>query len=128
MNLHNIVRDAITTIVPDLSIVLNICSGTVVDDSGLVTTSYTVINNIMAQVQLQNSQKMIHKDYYQQNKIYKKFYLPSYTLTGLNRNISTAGDYIICQGLYYKIVEVDENYQVGWVGVVGCESTDEVTG
>ncbi len=126
MNLHNIVRSAITTVVPDIAIILNVFASVTIDNAGQVTTTYTTISNLMAQVQLQNSQKMIHKDYYQQNKIYKKFYLPSYSLTGLNRNLSTAGDYIICQNLYYKIVEVDENYQVGWVGVVGCESASNI--
>lgn len=128
MNLHNIIRPAITMIVPDLPITLNIFASVTIDNAGHAITTYTTITGIKAQVQLQNNQKLMHKDYFNANKIYKKFYLPSYNLTGLNRNISTAGDYIICQGLYYKIVEVEENYQIGWVGVIGCESTDEVTG
>ena len=128
MNLHNIVRPLITKVTPDLPITLNIFNGNVVDLNGAVTTSYTTISGIKAQVKLENNQKLQHKNYFNATKIYKKFYLPSASLTGLNRNISTGGDYIILQNLYYKIVEVNENYQVGWIGLVGCESTSEIEG
>lgn len=128
MNLELIISPLINTIVPRLPITLNIFNGTTVNDAGLVTPTYTTINNITAQVSLYNNQKLQHKAYFNTNKIYKSFYIQSTNLTGLNRNLNTTGDYIILQGLYYKIVEVLDNFQVGWVRVIGCESTDEVTG
>jgi len=128
MNLERIIGDSINRIVPKQLISLNIFDKTITDAMGKVSTTYITYNNLKAQVQLENKQKIEHKDYFNQNTIYKRFYIQSYTLTGLNRNISTAGDYIIMHGLYYKIVEVVENFLVGWVQIVGAESSDGVSG
>jgi hypothetical protein len=128
MNLFALNRSLINMVVPDIAITLNLFNGNNINSSGIVTSSYTTFNGLLAQVQLENNQKLMHKDYFQQNKIYKRFYIANSSLTGLNRNINTAGDYILMQNLYYKIVEVKENFQVGWIMLIGCESTDKVTG
>jgi len=129
MNLELIIQPAMNCIVKRLPITLHVYAGNIQDPVTFQNTvNYTVINNITSQVSLANNQKLTHKDYYQQNIIYKRFYIQSNTLTGLNRNISTAGDYIVCQGLYYKIVEVLANYQTGWVEVIGAESSSETIG
>ena len=130
MNLELIISSAIQTIVPKQLITLNLYNSSTIDDAGAATTTYTTVDNILAQIQLSDKQKLEHKDYFNQNTIYKTFYIQSYTLTGLNRNIGTGGDYIIINssGLYYKIVEVIENFSVGWVNVIGAESTDETDG
>ena len=128
MNLENIIRSAITPVVPKVAISLNIFNNVTVDDSGIVTPTYTLIENIMAQVQLEYNQKLIDKAYFNQNSIYKRFYIQSTDLTGLNRQLSTGGDYIIMDNLFYKIVEVNENFRTGWVHVVGNETTSEKVG
>src|SRR5579872_6610536 len=128
MNLERIIKPAITPIVPKQAITLNIFNQVTVDNAGRTSNTYTTLSNIYAQVELENNQKLQHKHYFNDNTIYKRFYIQSSDLTGLNRNISTSGDYIIMGSLYYKIVEVPENFSVHWVQVIGAESVDEVTG
>ena len=127
MNLQSIITPEITSVVPESPISLFIYNGYVNDAAGNITNSYTEFDNLLAQVQLENKQNLIHLNGFNASKIYKRFYIQSYTLTGLNRNISTGGDYIemVVDGntLYYKIVEVKENFRVGWVCIVGAEST-----
>ena len=122
------VRSAINPIVARLPITLNLFQAATIANDGSATTTYTTVSNITAQVQLENNQRLMHKEYYQQNTIYKRFYIQSTDLTGLNRNLNTAGDYIVLQGLYYKIVELPQNFQTGWVKVIGAEDTDKVDG
>lgn len=128
MNLLDIAQPYIDNVVPNMPITLHIFNKTTMSTAGKPTTTYTVLTGLNAQVQPMSNQKLQHKDYYNQNGIYKRFYLNSNTLTGLNRNLNTAGDYIILQGLFYKIVEVVEPYNTGWIMVVGCQSVDDVSG
>lgn len=59
-------------------------------------------------------------------KTVKAFYFLSNTINNLNRNISTAGDYIqtVEDGLYYRIVQVPERFNTGWIRVVGVQSSE----
>ena len=126
LNLHDIVNPAISSIVDNQNI--QICLPVTSQDSNYnMTTTYTQYNAI-CQIQLANNQKMEHKHYYQQNTIYKNFYISDDSLTGLNRNIDTIGDYIKWHDLYYKIVEVNYNFNSGWIKVTGAESSDLVSG
>jgi hypothetical protein len=130
MNLEAIISGAINSIVAKQSITLNLYDSVTIDDAGANTTTYTTVSDLLSQIELASNQRLQHKDYFNQNTIYKIFYIQSSILTGLNRNISTAGDYIIINssGLYYKIVEVIENFNTGWVQVVGAETLGEVNG
>jgi hypothetical protein len=123
INLQEQITPQITSIVPQYPISLKIFNGATPDASGKVVATYTTYNNLLAQVQLENSQKMVHMDATAMTKIYKRFYIQSFTLTGLNRNINTGGDYIVMDDKYYKIVELPANFRTGWVCVIGVEST-----
>lgn len=126
LNLYSIANIAITSIVDNQSIIIAL--PVISQDANFnMITNYTQINTT-AQIQLADNQKLEHKDYYQHNGIYKTFFLNSTNLTGLNRNLGTNGDYVIWNNLYYRIVEVIDNFQTGWVQIVGCESTDFVSG
>lgn len=59
-------------------------------------------------------------------KIVKAFYFLSNTINNLNRNISTAGDYIqtVEDGLYYRILQVPERFNTGWIKVIGVQSSE----
>lgn len=128
MNLELIINSAINPIVSKLPISLKIFNGDVIDNAGNATASYTTFTGMVAQVQLENNQKIQHMYYFNENTIYTRFYIQSTSLTGLNRNLSTGGDLIILQSLTYKIVEVNENFQVGWVRVIACQTVDGITG
>lgn len=124
MNLQSIVTPQITSIVPERPISLLIYDGYSNDAAGNVTPNYTQYNNLYAQVQLENHQNLVHVDGYNETKIYKRFYIQSFRLTGNNRNLDTGGDYILMDSLYYKIVQILDNFKTGWVCVIGCESTE----
>lgn len=124
MNLESIVSPQITSIVAKTPISLFIYNGYINNAAGNVIPSYIEYDNLYAQVQFENNQNLAHTDGYNQNKIYKRFYIQSFDLTGLERNLDTGGDYILMNNLYYKIVEILDNFKTGWVCVVGCESTE----
>lgn len=121
-NLEYFSRRAIQPIVPQSAIAIYIYDEDSTDASGKVTATWGTPYNTTAQVQLENKQNLTHIDGIDITKIYKRFYIQSSTLTGLNRNLSTGGDYIQMDNLFYKIIEVVENFKVGWVQVIGCES------
>lgn len=126
LNMHQLINPLISSIVNNQNII--ICVSVLSQDNNFnMMTTYNQVT-AQAQMQLANNQKLMHKEYYQQNQIYKYFYIANDQLTGFNRNLSTNGDYIIWNNLYYKLVEVDYNFQTGWVKVLGCESTDFISG
>jgi hypothetical protein len=126
LNLHNLVNPIISSIINNQSI--KIClPASMQDENYNMITTYSEID-ALCQIQLANGQKLTHKDYYQESKIYKYFYIANNLLTGLNRNLGTIGDYLKWNDLYYKVVEVNFNFNSGWVKVTGCESTDFISG
>lgn len=123
MNLEKIIAPQITSIVPKKAIDLYIFAGQTVDDAGNVTPTYTPHLGLLAQVQLTTQQRLSMMEGISITKIYKDFRIQSTDLTGLNRNIGTAGDYIKMDNLYYRIIAVPENFETGWVWVTGVQST-----
>lgn len=130
MNLDEVVKLAIIPVVPKRAITLHIFYEQAVDNQGNVSVSYLPYPAV-AQVQLEElgqvkfgaNQHISHHNQLNLTKIYYRFYIQSYTLTGLNRNLSEGGDYIEMDSLFYKIVEVRDNFRTGWVRVTGTEST-----
>lgn len=99
-----------------------------VDNFGTSVPNYVTTAGISAQIQPVDKQELKHKDYYNDNTIYKRFYfVNNNTVKGLNRQIQTAGDYIIWGGFAYKIVEYLETFESGWINVIGAQGIDETT-
>jgi len=119
LNLHNAIRGTLNRVTPEQSIIIK----AFVSNSnikGVVTPTYNNFNTF-ARIQLTDKQKLIHIMNINLNWIYKNFYLNSNSLTGLNRALNTAGDFIIHDNINYKIVEVTNNFKTGWISVVGCQ-------
>jgi hypothetical protein len=123
MNLEKIIAPQITSIVPKKHIDLYIFNGQTVDAAGKTMSTYTPLLGLLAQVELTSQQRLSLMEGISITKIYKDFRLQSTDLTGLNRNISTAGDYIKMDNLYYRIIALPENFETGWVWVTGVQST-----
>lgn len=125
MNLFDINTSQITAVVPEQPVTLYLYDGDSVDDAGNTSITYTTVSGIFAQVQLETNQDLVHRDQYQNTEIKKRFYINSKTLSGLNRNLDEGGDYIymVKFNLYYKISEVKQNFETGYVCVVGIETT-----
>ncbi len=83
--------------------------------SGAGVGTYKLTN---ANIQLVDKQKLIHANYYNATTIYKAFWINLDTISGLNRNISTGGDYFIYNGLKYKVVGVENEFDTDWVLVI----------
>lgn len=128
MNLEKVITSAIVPIVPKKDITLYIFEGQMSTASGKTIPTYTTLNTV-AQIQLKDRQTLGHLQHINLNTVLKTFYIQSFTLTGLNRNLSTAGDYIYLHenSMYYKIIELPENFKTGWVDVIGAE-TPTITG
>lgn len=122
MNLHRMIKSVITPVVNRKDIQILLYGSQVNDDSGNVVTTYAAPFATQAQVQLTSRQTLEHIEGANFTKVYKDFRIDSLTLTGLNRNLSTGGDFIVMDGLYYKIVALPENFETGWVWVTCCES------
>jgi hypothetical protein len=123
LNLNYLASGALQAIYDKVSIDLKLFSEQS-NSFGTITNTYTTIENIYANMQLANKQTLQQIDGYNQTKIYKSFWINSDQLTGLNRNISTGGDFIIWNNLYYKIIEVQDNFLTGWVLVHAVESCE----
>ncbi len=123
MNLEKVITSAIIPIVPKKDITLYIFGGQTIDDSGLAVPIYATLNTV-AQIQLKDKQELTHSQHIGLNTVIKTFYIQSFTLSGLNRSLNTAGDYIYLHenSMYYKIIELPENFKTGWVNVTGAES------
>jgi hypothetical protein len=103
-------------------------TGQSVDSSGDPIPTYVTTTGISAQIQPVDTQELKHKNYYNDNTIYKRFYfVNNNVIQGLNRQIQTAGDYILWNGFTYKIVEYLENFESGWINVIGAQGIDEIT-
>jgi hypothetical protein len=122
MNLGAIVKSTIGRVNPYRQISIYVYAGQVVDENGDVTVSYQPPFTTLANVQPASNQDLKLIQSISLTSIYKTFYILSTNLTGLNRNLSTGGDYIVLDGLKYKIVQVPENFNTGWVNVLGIES------
>lgn len=89
---------------------------------GTVTPTYNAPVNVMANMQLMTNQQLEHVEGYNQTKVYKNFWINNDQLSGLDRNITTGGDYLIWNALVYKVIGVENNYHTNWVLLNTVES------
>ena len=103
-------------------------TGQTINLAGIATSAYVTTTGIKAQIQPIGNQELKHKNYYNDNGIYKKFYFVNKEdIKGLNRQIQKAGDYILWNGFAYKIMEYLENFESGWISIIGAQGIDETT-
>jgi len=121
INLEAIVRPYINRITPEQNVLLYLYSNQVVDDEGTVEVLYNTFS-ITAQMQPIDSQTLQHIQNINVTKVYKRFFIQYPQLTGLNRTIEDGGDYIFCNNIFYKVVQVSDQFNTGWLSVIGCAS------
>ncbi len=92
---------------------------------GTISETYASAINVQANMQLMTNQQLQHIEGYNQTKVYKNFWINNDQLTGLNRNISTGGDYLTWNGLTYKVIGVQNNYLTDWV-LLNCVESDVI--
>ena len=120
MNLHNIVRPAITAINPDQQITIKVNKGNQHFAGGIVEPIFEEISTT-AQVQPVPSSEIQFIDNYVSSNTYRNFYLNG-EFSGLNRRKGTGGDIITWNGFDWYIDSEPEPWNtVGWTKVRGVQ-------
>lgn len=122
MNINFIASRALTPIYPIIQVDLFFYTGQT-NVLGTVTSSYIGPTTVDANIQFSGfgrgnfkvAEKLTHIHGYNETSVYRDFWINLEQLSGLNRNISNGGDYLVFEDLKYKIVAVDEKYRVGWI-------------
>ena len=119
LNLHKAVTPILNALTPQFNINIKQFNNNAYMN-GVTTPNYTT-SRTTARVYLQDKQKLMHLNNINMSYIYKRFYINNTVLSGLNKALSTAGDFIILDNINYKIIEVLANHHAGWTCVIGCQ-------
>lgn len=113
MNLHQVVRGAITGINPDQTITLKKFSSEVTDEYGIVANTY-IESSVIAQVQPVSGEKLIHINNFNSSNTYQRVFLNGQQ-SGLSTPLDTNGDLFIIDGKTWLIVEAPQQWKyAGW--------------
>ena len=130
INIANITQNGLQTINPTVNAVLHKYDGYTRLPGGIQKAKY-ITSNIKVRVQ-STTEKMsatnsaspspsILRDMNEIGKVYKSFFVLSDSITPINQNINTAGDYIQVDNLYYRIIQIKESYNTGWQHLIGIQ-------
>ncbi|EPG4624289.1 hypothetical protein KSS43_002572 [Citrobacter koseri] len=108
MNLHQIVRGAITTVNPDVPGVLKVNSGFTTAPGGKRVQSYTDVE-VIVQMQSLSSTDLKQVDAINAQGILQSAYLNG-NFNGINRPEQQGGDMLIVDGKTWLVVKVAELY------------------
>ncbi|HHD2937370.1 hypothetical protein ASV01_11670 [Enterobacter kobei] len=108
MNLHQIVRGAITTVNPDVPGVLKVNSGFTTAPGGKREQSYTDVD-VIVQMQSLSSTDLKQVDAINVQGILQSAYLNG-NFNGINRPEQQGGDMLIVDGKTWLVVKVAELY------------------
>lgn len=108
MNLHQIVRGAITTVNPDVPGVLKVNSGFTTSPGGKRVQSYTDVD-VIVQMQSLSSTDLKQIDAINVQGILQSAYLNG-NFNGINRPEQQGGDMLIVDGKTWLVVKVAELY------------------
>lgn len=135
LNLHQVVRGAITSVHPDIDVELLRSVGNDIDDSGFSLPQYAPIQRIRAQVQSEGDAALFHSDHVGMNSIIRKIYLfapkeMALQAASIVRPLSRTGDYIrMPDGTWWLVIAVLENFSgVNWIGVRAQLQVEPPTG
>ncbi|MBO7714401.1 MAG: hypothetical protein J6S85_12570 [Methanobrevibacter sp.] len=126
MNLHNIVRKAISSVNPDQEITVKVFSG--VDNTGTYAVLTYTETTAIAQVQPMNSEDIQFINNFNSSSIYKAMYIQG-NWSGLNRVTENGGDLIKWNDKVWYVVSVPEGWDAtaGWTKVLVVAQTDSVS-
>lgn len=134
MNLHKIVRNAISSVNPETRVTIKKFSSFEVDEAGKVINKYNSYNpdvdlninlSVKAQIQPIAGEKLEHLYNYNSSNIYVKMFINGEE-HGLSEALSTNGDIVIFDDKVWKIVEVSALWKKsGWNEVILCLQNDK---
>jgi hypothetical protein len=125
LNLHGLVRQAITAVHPDELVTLHMSSGQT-NVKGKITAAYHPPVQVMAQVQSLKPSELDHSGLTGQAATVRYFYFYSgpsaaESPNGVFRPLARTGDMIQrADGTWWLVTAPDEDFaRVGWVRVIG---------
>ena len=121
INLHDVVRAAITALHPDETVKLYQSQGQT-NVAGLITPQYAAPQTVKAQIQSANNADLEHINYIGMNKVVMRFWLyaGAYPPAGIVRPFSRNGDMMQRDdGTWWLVTGEPDNFdRVGWVSVL----------
>lgn len=121
INLHSIVRGAISALHPDDTVTLYQSAGQQ-NVKGEIKPVYDAPQSVTAQIQSESDEKLYHADRVGQNDVTRRFYLfadPAKRPAGVIRPLARGGDIIQrTDGTWWLVVAVPEDFSAaGWTQV-----------
>ncbi len=118
MNLNKLVRSAISSVNPDVTVTILRSAGFIEDEAGNQIPQYLPPVSTIAQIQPINSEERQVAERLNQSRIYRNAYLNG-NWTGLQRSTESGGDLIYWDGFEWWIDDVPEawNPTAGWTCV-----------
>lgn len=96
-------------------------SGESIDAAGLKTITYTQ-TALQARIQ-PVSHNLVFKEKLEFGHVYKRFYVLTDTVQTVDRNINTSGDFMLWNGLYYRVMRLPDEFLTGWQEIIGMQTT-----
>ena len=112
MNLHNVVRGAVTSINQDVTATLKINKGYTTAADGTRTPSFETYNNIEIQVQNLNNDALQHSSNLNSQTLQGTVFIPR-TINGIVRRDAKGGDILIFNSKTWIVTHVQESWE-GW--------------
>lgn len=96
-----------------------------IDNAGLTAPTYK--DGVILQARIQPvTHDLLFKHNLEFGHVYKRFYVLTDTIQTVNRNISTAGDYIFYDNLEWRVMRIPDEFLTGWQEIIVMQSTFRV--
>jgi len=123
MNLHAIVRSAITSVNPDITATLRRYQGEVMGAGRKPVPTYYPDESVTLQLQPLTKGDMMHVDGLNIEGLFKSIHING-ALYSVNRTMKKGGDLFIIDGQTWLVIEPIELWNTGWCRLLVCLQTD----
>lgn len=123
MNLHAIVRPAITSVNPDITATLRRYQGEVMGAGRKPVPTYYPDESVTLQLQPLTKGDMMHVDGLNIEGLFKSIHING-ALYSVNRTLKKGGDLFIIDGQTWLVIEPIELWNTGWCRLLVCLQTD----
>lgn len=123
MNLHAIVRSAITSVNPDINATLRRYQGEVMGAGRKPVPTYYPDESVTLQLQPLTKGDMMHVDGLNIEGLFKSIHING-ALYSVNRTLKKGGDLFIIDGQTWLVIEPIELWNTGWCRLLVCLQTD----
>lgn len=123
MNLHAIVRSAITSVNPDITATLRRYQGETIGAGRKPVPTYYPDETVTLQLQPLTKGDMMHVDGLNIEGLFKSIHING-AIYSVNRTMKKGGDLFIINGQTWLVIEPIELWDTGWCRLLVCLQTD----